>query len=372
MQVLFVIPYLGNGGAERVIVNVANGLAAMQQEVGIFTFQSGGEYEVELDERVRLFSCNSRVKTVPEVMRATAQLVRVASRYEVIVSGLELFTEKLVMNAKAVFAVARQCKRYVALVHIALSSYQRFTAKAVHRRRVKSLYPHFDAVIAVSHGARNDLVNIIGRPLETIHVVYNPVCTETITARAEEVIDVQGMAPYFLNVGRLSAQKDQATLLQAYAHFCTRHGSTHHLLILGRGECEPALQAQCRELGLTNVHFLGFQQNPWAYMRHAAALVSTSIFEGFPLVLTEAAALGVPIIATDCPSGPAEILKNGADGYLVAMRDAPAAAAAMEQVILHPEEALAKAQRAQQFACTLDIGIITRRYLEICSGDPVC
>jgi glycosyltransferase involved in cell wall biosynthesis len=142
----------------------------------------------------------------------------------------------------------------------------------------------------------------------------------------------RGECPVFVTVGRLIEQKDHSTLLQAFASL--RKQRNARLLVLGEGEARPQLERLAGSLGLRNdVSLPGFADNPYAYMSRAAGFVLSSAREGLPTVLIEALALGVPVISTDCPSGPREILKDGTLGALVPVGDVSALAGAMNRIL---------------------------------------
>jgi glycosyltransferase involved in cell wall biosynthesis len=188
-----------------------------------------------------------------------------------------------------------------------------------------------DAVVAVSKGAANELA-AIGIPKNKLAVVYNPVLYPEMLQSAQ----VPPTHPWFLHhteaiilgVGRLAPQKDFHTLLDAFA--LVRRQTAAKLLLLGEGPERGALADMISQLGLEDsVQLLGQVQNPLSYMRHADLFVLSSRFEGLPTVLIEALAVGVPIVSTDCPSGPREILQNGALGVLVPVADPEALAQAI-------------------------------------------
>ncbi|MCZ6872143.1 MAG: glycosyltransferase, partial [bacterium] len=141
-----------------------------------------------------------------------------------------------------------------------------------------------------------------------------------------------GCPPVLLAVGRLAKQKDFGTLLRAFARL--RRSQPARLLILGEGPERPALETLVRELGLEqDVRLPGFVDNPYAYMARASAFVLSSLWEGLPTVLVEALFCGAPVVATDCPSGPREILRGGELGGLVPMRDPVALADSMQMAL---------------------------------------
>jgi glycosyltransferase involved in cell wall biosynthesis len=194
-------------------------------------------------------------------------------------------------------------------------------------------------VVAVSRGAADDLARWSGIPRELVEVVYNPVITSNGLAAANQLPDHPwfgpGQPPVILGVGRLTPQKDFPTLIRAFSH--VRRQRAARLLILGEGEERPALTALANELGVADdVDLPGFRDNALAYMASSALFVLSSAWEGLPTVLIEALAVGTPVVSTDCPSGPREILQEGRLGPLVPVGDAAALSAAMLKMLQGP------------------------------------
>ncbi len=204
-------------------------------------------------------------------------------------------------------------------------------------------------IIAPSQGVADDLARHYSVRRTT--VIPHGIDLDAVRRLGDEVVEDLPVEPYFVACGRLATQKDYPTLLRAY-ETARRAGLAEDLLILGDGDLLPELQRLAEELDIDrHVKFAGFRANPFPYMRHARGFVLSSVFEGFGLVILEAMAFGVPCISTDCPAGPAEILRDGADGLLVPMHNPAALAAAMLRVStdagLHArlsERSLARAQ----------------------------
>jgi len=234
------------------------------------------------------------------------------------------------------------------------------TAGAAQRRRrrllpwlMARLYPCADAVVAVSAGVRQDLLGRFPLPPAAVHTIYNPVITPTLLAARDAPLDDPWFAPaappVLINVAQLRVQKDQVTLLRAFAKLRARHPA--RLLILGEGNQRPALEALARELGIAaDVRLAGFVPNPLAYMRRARLFVLSSAWEGLPTVLIEALACGCPVVSSDCPSGPAEILDGGRYGALVPVGDVEALAAAMEAALAADVDRQTLERRALEFS----------------------
>jgi glycosyltransferase involved in cell wall biosynthesis len=241
---------------------------------------------------------------------------------------------------------------------------QRHLVAAMHRTYIQA-----DAITAVSHGVALDIARSIGIPREAITTLYNPTITPDFEARAGQPLDhpwfENGAPPVLLAVGRTTFQKDFATLLRAFAR--VRTDRPVRLAIVGdANEKQTArLCALAGELGVQDDFcLLGYQPNPLPYMARAAVLVLSSRYEGFPNVLLEAMACGTPVVSTDCPSGPSEILDYGAYGALVPVGDDAALAAAIVATLEQPPDRARLEARAAKF----DYPTAIARYAEVLLG----
>jgi len=206
----------------------------------------------------------------------------------------------------------------------------------LYKKITRATYPHADHIVAVSAGVADDLALNFGVARDKTSVIGNPIDGDRLAHLAEAQPSIPLPTDYFLGVGRLVPNKNFALLLKAYAQV----QNAPDLVILGQGGEESQLKAQAQMLGIEErVHFAGYVDNPYPIMNKARALISTSRAEGFPNTLIEAMSLGCPVVATDCPSGPAEVLNTSAHkrgpwpssacGMLIPMEDADALAAAM-------------------------------------------
>jgi glycosyltransferase involved in cell wall biosynthesis len=222
---------------------------------------------------------------------------------------------------------------------------------------LKRAYLMADAIIAVSNGVADDLAATTGIPRARITTVYNPVVDPDLIAKGRQPLDhpwfARGQPPVILGVGRLHPQKDFATLMRAFARL--RAGRPARLVILGaEGSGDSAHIAELRalpaRLGIADdVDLPGFAPNPLAYMSRAATFVLSSVHEGLGIVLIEALACGTPVVSTDCPSGPREILDHGRFGPLVPVGDDAAMAAAIQTALDDPVPAERLRSRAEMF-----------------------
>ncbi|MEO1093313.1 MAG: glycosyltransferase [Cyanobacteria bacterium J06638_28] len=197
-------------------------------------------------------------------------------------------------------------------------------------------YPWAQSIIAVSQGIAKELRQTLGASASSVQVIYNPVIDAALAAKAAMPLShpwlAAGQPPVFLAVGRLAKQKDYPTLIAAFRQLRQTHAAK--LIILGEGELRSQLEQMIAQWGLTaDVELPGFVENPYAYMKQAMALVLSSLWETFGMVLAEALACGCPVIATDCEYGPSEILADGKYGALVPVGNIDKLAIAMEQVL---------------------------------------
>lgn len=214
----------------------------------------------------------------------------------------------------------------------------------VQRNSMGRLYPFADQVIVTSAGVADDMARYTGLARERIRVVPSPVVPASLfteaLARPDHPWLGRSDVPLILGAGELCGRKDFETLLRAFA--LVRAQRPCRLMILGQGRARGRLLALAAELDLAeDVALPGFVPEPYAYMAHADLFAFTSRWEGLGFVIIEALAVGTPVVATDCPSGPREILQDGRIGPLVPVGDAAALAAAMMQTLdTPPPEAL--------------------------------
>jgi glycosyltransferase involved in cell wall biosynthesis len=233
-------------------------------------------------------------------------------------------------------------------------------------RLVRLWYGQADAVVAVSKGVADELAALGEVPREKVHVIHNPIDSGRIARQAEALPDhpwfQPGQPPVVLSAGRLHPQKDYPTLLRAFA--ALRRQRELRLAILGEGRERPRLEKLTEDLGIgADVRLLGFQPNPFAFMARAAVFVLSSAWEGLGNVLIEALACGCPVVSTDCPHGPSEILARGRYGALVPVGDPEKLARAIGEALERPGDPRAGLQRARAF----DIQYIADQYLQLLS-----
>jgi glycosyltransferase involved in cell wall biosynthesis len=225
-------------------------------------------------------------------------------------------------------------------------------------------YPHIDAVVCVSQGVAEDTHQLTGLPMDRLPVIRNPVIDADLYEKSREPLDhpwfQSSDAPLILGAGRLTRQKDFPTLIRAFARL--RSERSCRLAILGEGPDRDALTRLVQTLGLADDVLLpGHVDNPFAWMAKSRLFVLSSCWEGSGNVLTEAMALGIPVVSTDCPSGPSEMLAGGLHGPLVPVGDEAALAEAMTRTLKHPQPAEFLQHAVREYRADVS----ARRYLKI-------
>ena len=215
------------------------------------------------------------------------------------------------------------------------------------------LYPAADKVLCVSQAVRDDLIAVTGLPPSKVVVAYNLFDLNEIRllAQASENLPayLTQRKKIILSVGRLSHQKDHATLIRAFA--LVRKQTQASLLILGDGPSKTQLKALADSTGFgDDIHFEGFISNPYPYFQRADLVVLSSLYEGLPGVLIEALALAKTCLATNSPGGSGEILANGQAGYLCPVGDSASMAKAILLAFERPISGEVCLARAEEFS----------------------
>jgi glycosyltransferase involved in cell wall biosynthesis len=250
-----------------------------------------------------------------------------------------------------------------------------FTKEARHKPLVRwsarHIYHWADAIVSVSQGVAEDLCQAARLPRQCCITIYNPSVPDDLEKRIAEPAHhpwfVRGSPPVILAIGRLHEQKDFPTLLRAFAQL--RRERIARLVIFGTGapRMRDDLLALARELGVDNdVDLPGFTENVFPYLVRAAVFALSSAWEGWPNVLVEALACGCPVVSTDCPSGPRDLLDKGRYGVLVPVRDSAAMAAAFQRILDEPPEPDRLRERASQFT----VASATKHYLDVLLSRP--
>ncbi len=343
-RVAFLLPSLVGGGAERTVVKMLREMSAAGFDLDLVVASAHGLYLDQIPPSVRLFDL--RAGRVSQAVLPLGRYLR-RERPPVLISNMAH------LNTIACLAkvLTRSRTAVICVEHNHVGA-ERDGREDRVQRLARRLYPHADAVVAVSQGVKESVEASLKPMRGKVGVIFPPVVDDALLAEAQAPVEHPWLGratPLFVAVGRLTPQKDFATLLDAFHRL--RRTRPARLLILGEGPCREALEAQASALGLSeDVAMPGFAANPYAYMSRASAFVLSSRHEGMPAVLIEAMACGCPVIATDCPSGPREVLEGGRFGALVPVGDAGALAAAMGETLDAPLPAETLRRHAMQYS----------------------
>jgi len=316
-KIIFLIPTLYGGGAERVVSELSSNLPdSLSQYIVLFRNKIGYPHRANVIvlDASDATSGNLATKAV-DIFQRVIKFRRVVKdvKPDLVFSLLQGNTVNMLVRLSLrgsgyrTIVSERTATSKIGLITKGLYGF-------LNRTMMKMLYNRADRIIAVSEGVREDLALNFNVKKDKISVIYNPVDAEKIRALAAEAVDHPWFGksdiPVIINVGRLAAQKNQKDLVIACAEL--RKRTACRLVIIGEGELKDELAKLAGVLGVSDdVAFLGFQENPFKYMARSSVFVLSSLFEGFPNALVEAMALGCPVVASDCLTGPREILAPG-------------------------------------------------------------
>lgn len=352
--------FSGAGGVERMLVNLIRGFLDLGQAVELVLVKAEGPHLKRLPpevRQVRLAAGHTQLAgpALARYLRARRPVALLAAkdragRTAVLARALARTDTPIVLRLGTHLSTAMAGRA-------AIQRWLRFLP-------IRLLYPRLDRIVAVSNGVAEDTARIARLPRRSITVIRNPVITPELGAQAALPCPHPwlqgGEVPVILAAGRLQRQKDFPTLIRAFARLRTER--IGRLVILGEGRGRAGLEGLVRGFGLAGeVDLPGHQPNPYAFLARASLFVLSSAWEGSPNVLTEALALGVPVVSTDCPSGPSEILDGGRFGPLVPVGDVPALAAAMAATLDAPLPATTLRSAVVEYEQERS----ARRYLEV-------
>ncbi len=326
-KIAFFLPSLMGGGAERITVTLANGLAQCGYRVDLVLASAKGGFVSQVSSQVQMHDLS-----VERVFLALPGLVRYLrqERPDVIISGMT-HANLIAILSKALSMTNTR----VVIVEHTVWSWIKYQSNLRMEKFLYSickwLYPQADAFVAVSHSILEDVSKYVSLSPEKSFCIYNPVIFPNFDNLKEQPVSLSWLAdkknPVILAVGRLVAEKDFATLIRAFA--LVRRRVVSKLIILGEGAERTALEDLVRELGLVDdVVLPGYIQNPYAYMAKSDLFAVSSLYEGLPTVVIEALACGLPVVSTDSDAS-REALENGKYGVLVPLRDELALANAL-------------------------------------------
>lgn len=326
------LPSLNGGGAQRAMLNLARGFSERGIEVHLVLSKATGPYLNNVPINVRVIDLAARRviaslpalvgylrREKPGVILSTLGHANLVALWASHISGVPVKT--IIREATT---VSQSMKALPKISRFALLQLARW------------FYPYADGIVATSNGVANDLVDYVGVPQNIVETIYSPIPVSEILEKSRQPVLHKWLGeakePLVLSVGRLHKAKDYPTLIEAFSLVLNKYRAK--LIILGEGPERSHLESMARKLGIQDdIDMPGFEMNPYAYMSAASVFVLSSAWEGLPNALTEAMAIGTPVIATDCKSGPREILENGKYGKLIPVGDVDALAESILDVI---------------------------------------
>lgn len=335
-RVALFIPTLNGGGAERVTVTLANALVARGFSVDLVLATAKGPYLKDVSSAVRVVDLNSG-----RLIKALCPLAIYLRRER----PAAMLSAMAHANVVALLArkLSRTLTRLVVCEHALISGEhaisKKFSSHFIYWL-IPRIYPDADAICAVSRTAALDLTKFAKLQPQSVRTIYNPFDLKRLATLAEQPLEhawfAQDQPPVILAIGRLNEAKDFHVLIRAFAQL--RKQRQVRLAILGEGELRHSLEALINQLGLNSdqVQLPGFVSNPFAWLARAKLFVLSSRREALPSALIEAMACGVPVVSTNCLSGPDEILEGGHWGRLVPVGDIDALTKAMAVTLDSP------------------------------------
>ena len=337
------------------------------------SLSGGGAERVQIDLLAKLksdFSVNvvylSNDITLEDVFPADIkkEILEIGNKYGLVTSFFNVLrVMKLAKRSDILFAMQDTTPIYLGVIAKIFSrkplvgwvhntwSGKKTSLNRIHGFLTKAFYPFCDQIVAVSDGAANDLVKHIRKLIQKTEVICNPVDGEKLKIMSESDIEEKYRLIFdrdvIISAGRLESVKGYDILINAFA--MSKSSKKCNLLIIGEGSQRKELEELVTHLGLeSSVHMPGFVRNPYALMVKSKLFVLSSYYEGLPTVLIEAQILKCPIISTDCPSGPNEILDHGRVGFLTDVGDISKLSTVIDMVIGNYDVAIEKAKSGAQ------------------------
>jgi len=351
---------LSGGGIQRVRLRLAEGLLLQGCRVDLILVQAEGPLRNEIPIACHLFDLQTG--------HASQSLFKLAAYLRSEKPGVVLSSQT---HFNVIMVLARILSgwkgRLLLCEHITIDIAARYSTHWKDRFfpiLARIFYRWADEIILVSKETARHFLKATNLPEKMVKVIYNPINTKNLINQSQEHLEhiwyKSPNTPVILAIGRLTPQKDFGTLLRAFS-FLRKRVPLARLLILGEGDERSQLEHLSEELGLQDaVQFPGFIKNPFPYMVNSSVFVLSSRWEGFANVIVEAMACGTPIVSTDCPSGPSEILEGGKYGRLVPVGNPEALAEAILQELDSPHDRTLLLHRANDFS----IDVILPQYLE--------
>jgi glycosyltransferase involved in cell wall biosynthesis len=359
-KIALFIPSLRGGGAEKIFVNLANGFIEKNLKVDLVLAQKEGPYLKDLSEKINIINLNKK-----RILFSLLPLIKYLKKEKanILISAL---SHANIIALMANFLINNKVK-IIVTEHNPISIKNNklsFLKKILTKFFIKKLYKKAKGVVAVSQGVADDFVETLNISKNNLFTIYNPINILDIKEKSKQEIYHKWLNDNkhetIIAVGRLAIQKNFLLLIKAVE--IVRKKIDIKLIILGEGEERNNLENLIKELNLQDsIDLVGFVDNPYAFLSKSNVFILSSIHEGLPTVLIEAMACGTPVVSTDCPSGPSEILEDGKYGKLVPVNDPEALAKAIIETLNNPIDSKKLQKRANFFSVENSVN----KYLEI-------
>ncbi len=343
-RVALFCPSLRGGGAERVMVQLANKFADQNLDVDLVLANAQGGYLSEVSTKVNIVDLKSH-----RVAVALPGMIKYLRKQRPIAMLSTLGEANLIaVYAKYLSRVpVRLLLREASVIN---KDFMRLKERMVFEL-ISRAYPFASGFIPVSTSVRDSMLKNIELKFSDMRIIYNPVDRDELGKRSKESISHPWLLdedPVIVAVGRLTKSKDYPTLIRSFSKINKELNA--RLIIMGEGPDRIEIESLIRALKLEDrIELLGFVSNPFAYMARADLFVLSSAWEGLPNTLIQAMALNLRVIATDCLGGSAEILENGQWGTLVPVGDIDALAIAIQDALQNEDPVVYSSECLSRF-----------------------
>lgn len=356
-KILFIAHSLEGGGLEQALINILTHLDRDKLEPQLVLFNKKGVNLKKLPEDIKVHDLKKNnwvtswlaipylarliYREKPDIIFSFLWRINLISIWTKMIAGLKnnlLISDRILLSAYLNYTTNLLVKRIIIFL-------------------VRIFYSKSTGAVVITEQIKQDLINNFSMPPEKISVIPNPIDT----IRLQNLCQKKVSHPWFnqqseciiIGLGRLVKQKGFIYLIKALKIVRTEQNAK--LVIIGKGPEEKHLKKLVRQLDLQeHISFVGFQPNPFKYLKQGSIFVLSSLYEGFPMALAEAMALGLPAVATRCPSGPEEIIQDHQNGILIPVADETALARALSMLLkdekLRQKLGQAGSQRIKDFS----------------------